>query len=218
MGDTITVNGVDISSVIPKVFFLARPETQKTSHFASMSIPTDTIQTSTDILTKQKLRRIGTTALHTQKIPVMSSMDNADDLISLFHEQGHLNTDNKQHDSTSARRRLDNKSNDIGMELYNTLDKLQLRKKTDGATPHTTTIYEDLNTILDEERAASINAKALLSEKTMASTIFPSDPQCSKMTDFLHRQLITYANYAEGYFNKYLTKDQQAKLHQKTIL
>jgi len=216
MGKNLTVNGADVSTIIPQIFFLARPETQKTSYFASMLIPADTIKTSPDARTKQALRRVGTAMLPIQKIPVMSSLDNADDLVSLLHEQGHINTDGRQPDSTAARRRLDNKSTDTGMELYDTLDKFKSKKNAD--TPHTATIYNDLLTVLDEERSACLDAKAIISDSGLASVFFPSDPQLSTMNDFLHDQLITYANYADGYFNKFLTNDQRAALSQKTIL
>lgn len=190
-----TINGINLESDLPEIFFEVRPQEGK----VFKENPTlgkkelqEEMQKETNPLMKHVLRLLGTSTALGSKSIFMTVFSSADDLIALFHEIGHT-LDPEYYGSEYHR-----------AALFHAFDKSVL--SLDG------TIQADRfaaikrwKFIVEREVAANINGLRKIVKLREKVDLFPDDPDLLRAKKSFEYKTTSYLRIANSWFSKQVT-------------
>lgn len=165
-------------------------------------------------MVRDKMRQMGTSAFPKPRLINLTSLENGDDLVTLFHERGHLEDPTLSDDYFRAIRRLLKKS--VEFQLSDWADSLQQIAGNETTTQRKRRIspklFGDLERVVTWERNANVHALDRLRKLNAPLRLFPTDDDLMRVKKSMQVQLLSYTNFNKGSFNPFLTKEQKQRL------
>lgn len=207
---SLRVNGHSISDIVPNVFFEARKQQVD-------AITSDIIELVGDSygpMVRDKMRLMGTHAFPRQRLINLTSLENGDDLVTLFHERVHLDDTTLTDDYFRATRRLLTKSIEYQLGDYaQALQQLAGTETTQQRKRHMAPkLFADLERVVTWERNANVHALQRLRGLNAPLRLFTTDDDLVRVKKSMQVQLLSYTNFNKGSFNPFLTKEQKQRL------
>jgi hypothetical protein len=215
LASSARVNDLDLMRIAPNIFFEARKQSF-TSPSSTNATPADIVEVVSEMygpLMRDKVRSVGTMAHKPRQLINVTSLESSDDLITIFHEAGHLEDATLTDEYYRAIQRLMTKSTEFQTEdLLNAYAQLGGKAAVVKERYVTPSLFDDLVHVVTWERNANTHGLHLIRSLNKPHRLFPSDVDLHRVKKTMQVQLLGYANFNKGALNPYLTKDQKRTL------